>query len=75
MLLTAVEMTISLGLVGIALLDIPLGTGCAVWTGIGTIGTVLFGVFFFTEPATAARLRRIALILAGITGLKVASPL
>lgn len=72
-LLTAVAMIISLVLLGIALRDLPLGTGYAVWTGIGTIGTVLFGIFIFAEPATVARLGCIALIVAGIAGLNVVS--
>lgn len=48
--LTVVSMAISLGLLGLALRSIPLGTGYAVWTGIGTVGTVLFGIVFFQNP-------------------------
>ncbi|OSQ49777.1 quaternary ammonium compound efflux SMR transporter SugE [Marivita geojedonensis] len=69
--LTVVSMAISLGLLGLALRSIPLGTGYAVWTGIGTVGTVLFGIIFFSEPATPARLACVGLILAGILGLKL----
>ena len=54
--LTAGSMIVSLVLLGLALRSIPLGTGYAVWTGIGTVGTVIFGILFFAEPATAARL-------------------
>ncbi|MBX6746572.1 MAG: quaternary ammonium compound-resistance protein SugE, partial [Acetobacteraceae bacterium] len=63
----------SLGLLGLALRSLPLGTAYAVWTGIGTIGTVVAGMILFGEPATALRLGCIGLILAGIAGLKLAS--
>jgi len=72
-LATAVSMVISLVLLGIALRTIPLGTGYAVWTGIGTVGTVIFGILFLSEPATAIRLACVGLILAGIVGLKLVS--
>lgn len=71
--LTAGSMIVSLVLLGLALRSIPLGTGYAVWTGIGTVGTVIFGILFFAEPATAARLACVGLILAGIVGLKLLS--
>ena len=70
---TAGAMFVSVVLLGIALRDIPLGTGYAVWTGIGTIGTVVFGILFFAEPASVAHLACIGLILAGIIGLKLVS--
>lgn len=69
--LTAISMLISIVLLGIALRTIPLGTGYAIWTGIGTAGTVMFGIFFLAEPATAARLACVGLILAGVIGLKL----
>ena len=72
-LLTAGSMAISLLLRGLALRTIPLGTGYAVWTGIGTVGTVIFGIAFLAEPATALRLGCVGLILAGIVGLKLVS--
>ncbi len=72
-LLTAGSMAISLLLLGLALRTIPLGTGYAVWTGIGTVGTVIFGIAFLAEPATALRLGCVGLILAGIVGLKLVS--
>ena len=50
--------------------EIPMGTAYAVWTGIGTVGTVLLGIVLFGEPATVIRLTCIALITAGIAGLK-----
>jgi quaternary ammonium compound-resistance protein SugE len=71
--LTASSMIVSLVLLGLALRSIPLGTGYAIWTGIGTIGTVIFGIVYFAEPATAARMFCVLLILSGIVGLKLVS--
>jgi len=70
--LTVVAMAISLGMLGLALKSLSVGTAYAVWTGIGTTGTALLGMYLFGEPATAARLSCIGLIVAGIAGLKVA---
>ncbi|HEY8380991.1 MAG TPA: quaternary ammonium compound efflux SMR transporter SugE [Microvirga sp.] len=72
-LLTLLSMVVSLGLLGLALRTLPLGTAYAIWTGIGTIGTALLGVWLFGESATAARLACIGLIVAGIVGLKLVS--
>ena len=55
----------------VALKSLPVGTAYAVWTGIGTVGTALLGIYLLGEPATAIRLACIALIVAGIVGLKV----
>ena len=63
----------SMALLGVALRTLPLGTAYAVWTGIGTIGTAVLGVVLFDEPASAMRLACIALIVAGIAGLKLAA--
>lgn len=52
---------------------IPVGTGYAVWTGIGAVGTAVFGIVLFGEAASIARLGCIGLIVAGIVGLKIAS--
>ncbi|MFC3751108.1 quaternary ammonium compound efflux SMR transporter SugE [Aquamicrobium ahrensii] len=71
--LTVLSMVISMVLLGFALKHLPVGTGYAVWTGIGTVGTALLGVFLLGEPATAARLGCIALIVSGIIGLKLAA--
>ena len=71
---TGVALTMSLALLGVALRTLPLGTAYAVWTGIGSVGTALLGVILFREPATVMRLLCIALIVAGIIGLKLASP-
>ncbi len=70
-LLTAASMIGSLWLLGLALKSLPLGTAYAVWTEIGTIGTAVLGMALFGEPATALRLSCIALILAGILGLRL----
>ncbi len=69
--LTLVSMVVSLGLLGLALRTLPLGTAYAVWTGVGTIGTALLGIALFGEAATAGRLVCIGLIVAGIVGLKL----
>jgi quaternary ammonium compound-resistance protein SugE len=69
--LTGLSMIISLGLLGLALKTLPVGTGYAVWTGVGTVGTAILGIALFGEPATAARLAAIGLIVAGIVGLKI----
>lgn len=70
-ILTLVSMAISLGLLGVALRDLPLGTAYAVWTGIGTVGTALLGIVLFGDPATVLRLACIGLIVSGIIGLKL----
>lgn len=69
-LLTIASMVVSLGLLGLALKELPVGTAYAIWTGIGTVGTALLGIYLFDEPATALRLGCIVLIVSGIVGLK-----
>lgn len=71
---TAAAMTLSVVLLGLAMRTLPVGTAYAVWTGIGAVGTVILGIVLFAEPATAARLACVALIIAGIAGLKLTSP-
>ena len=71
---TIVAMVISMGLLGIATKSLPIGTAYSVWVGAGAVGTVLFGVLFFGEPASAARMLSVALIVVGIIGLKLATP-
>lgn len=66
-------MVASIALLGLALRDIPLGTGYAIWTGIGTLGTLTLGIVLFAEPASVARLTCAGMILAGIAGLKLLS--
>ena len=64
-------MVVSVGLLGLAMRSLPVGTAYAVWTGIGAVGTVGLGIVLFSEPATAARLACVGLIVAGIVGLKL----
>lgn len=71
--ITVAAMVASIVLLGIALRDLPVGTGYAIWTGIGTIGTAVLGILLFQEPVTALRLASIGLIVAGIVGLKLVS--
>lgn len=71
---TLAAMAGSVGLLGLALRDLPLGTAYAVWTGIGTVGTAIYGIAVLGEPSEAARLVCIALIVAGILGLKILAP-
>jgi quaternary ammonium compound-resistance protein SugE len=71
---TALAMVLSVVLLGVAMKQIPVGTAYAVWTGIGATGTVILGIALFGEPATAARLACVGLIVAGIVGLKWLSP-
>lgn len=72
--LTIISMIISLALLGLALRTLPLGTAYAVWTGVGTVGTALLGMWLFGEPAQAMRLVCIGLIVSGIVGLKLVTP-
>jgi quaternary ammonium compound-resistance protein SugE len=69
--LTLAAMTGSILLLGLALKELPIGTAYAVWTGIGAVGTAILGIVLFGDPATAARLACIGLIVAGILGLKL----
>lgn len=71
--LTLAAMVGSVGLLGLALRTLPLGTAYAIWTGIGTLGTALFGMMVLGESASAERLTCMALIIAGIVGLKLFS--
>jgi len=71
--LTIASMIVSVYLLAVAVRTLPIGTGYAVWTGIGAAGTVILGIVLLGEPATVARLACIGLILAGIVGLKFAS--
>ena len=70
-LATVLSMVISLGLLGIALKSLPVGTAYAVWTGVGTVGTAILGMVLFGESTAALRLACIGLIVAGIIGLKL----
>lgn len=70
---TVLSMVASVALLGLALRSLPVGTGYAVWTGIGTVGTAILGMVVFGEPANTVRVCCIGLIVAGIAGLKLAS--
>lgn len=67
---TGVLLLLSIGCLGVALRQLPLGTAYAVWTGVGTLGTVLIGMLWLGESASAWRIACIALILLGVAGLK-----
>ena|SRR5690606_20941939 len=71
---TVLAMIISLWLLGIAMKSLPVGTAYSVWVGVGAVGTVILGIVLFGEPTNAARLISVGLIIAGIIGLKLATP-
>ncbi len=70
---TLLSMMISLGLLGIAMKALPVGTAYSVWVGVGAIGTVVLGIVLLGEPANAGRIISVALILAGIVGVKLST--
>jgi quaternary ammonium compound-resistance protein SugE len=67
-------MVLSVVLLGVAMKSLPVGTSYAVWVGVGAVGTAILGMVLFGEPATAGRQASLGLIVAGIVGLKLASP-
>ena len=69
---TVAAMAISLGLLGIAMKSLPVGTAYAIWVGVGAVGTVILGIVLFNEPVNALRLVSVGLIVAGLVGLKLA---
>jgi quaternary ammonium compound-resistance protein SugE len=71
---TVLAMVISLWLLGIAMRSLPVGTAYSVWVGVGAVGTVILGIVLLGEPVSAARLLSVALIVAGIVGLKLSTP-
>ena len=71
---TVAAMAVSFYLLAVAMRSLPLGTAYAVWVGVGAVGTAILGIVLFNEPANAGRLVSLRLILAGIIGLKLASP-
>lgn len=73
-LVTGVALVASMLFLALALRTVPIGTGYAIWTGIGAVGTAILGIVLFAEPATLARLGCIGLIVAGIVGLKLVTP-
>jgi quaternary ammonium compound-resistance protein SugE len=71
---TVFAMVMSVWLLSIAMKSIPVGTAYSIWVGVGAAGTVILGIVLFREPANAARLISVALIIIGIVGLKLATP-
>ncbi|CRM11003.1 Quaternary ammonium compound-resistance protein SugE [Pseudomonas sp. 31 E 6] len=71
--LTIVAMAVSLGLLGLAVKELPLGTAYAVWTGVGAVGTVIAGIALFGESMALFRLASVALIICGLIGLKIST--
>jgi len=69
--LTVSAMVLSMGLLGVAMRELPAGTAYAIWTGIGAVGTVIAGIILFQESMAVMRLVSVALIVAGIIGLKL----
>ncbi|PHM72056.1 quaternary ammonium compound efflux SMR transporter SugE [Xenorhabdus sp. KJ12.1] len=72
-LITASAMAISVGLLAYAMKSLPAGTAYAIWTGVGAVGTAIFGIMILGEPANIARILSLGLIVVGIIGLKLAS--
>ena len=70
--LVVIALTASMVLLAIAARTLPIGTAYAVWTGIGTAGTALLGMYLFGESASPVRLLCIGMIIAGVFGLKLA---
>ncbi|ONH50124.1 quaternary ammonium compound-resistance protein SugE [Pseudomonas cedrina] len=71
--LTIVAMAVSLGLLGLAMKELPLGTAYAIWTGVGAVGTVIAGIVLFGESMALFRLASVALIICGLIGLKIST--
>jgi quaternary ammonium compound-resistance protein SugE len=71
---TVLAMAISVILLGVAMKSLPVGTAYAVWVGVGAVGTAILGIVLLGEPANAGRVLSLALIVAGIVGLKMATP-
>ena len=71
---TGTSMVVSVVLHGIAMKSLPVGTSYAVWVGVGAVGTAILGIVLFGESANAGRLLSLGLIVAGIIGLKLATP-
>jgi quaternary ammonium compound-resistance protein SugE len=71
---TAIALLVSMALLGAAVKALPVGTAYAVWVGVGAVGTAVLGVVLLGEAVNVARVASIALIVAGIVGLKLATP-
>jgi quaternary ammonium compound-resistance protein SugE len=72
--ITVAAMLVSIVLLGIAMKSLPVGTSYAVWVGVGAVGTAILGIVLLGESASAGRLLSLGLIVAGIVGLKLATP-
>jgi quaternary ammonium compound-resistance protein SugE len=72
--IVVVSMLVSIVLLGLAMKSLPVGTSYAVWVGVGAVGTAIMGIVLLGESASAGRLASLALIVAGIVGLKLATP-
>jgi quaternary ammonium compound-resistance protein SugE len=70
---TMLSMIISLGLLGIAMKSLPVGTAYAIWVGVGAVGTAILGIVLMGEAANPLRLLSLGLIVTGIVGLKLAT--
>jgi len=71
--LTILAMACSIGLLGIAMRELPVGTAYAIWSGLGAVGTVIAGIVLFGESMALVKLLSVALIVMGLLGLKLAS--
>ncbi|MBS0321483.1 MAG: quaternary ammonium compound efflux SMR transporter SugE [Proteobacteria bacterium] len=71
---TLAAMVVSVGLLGLAMKTLPVGTSYAVWVGVGAVGTAALGIVLFGEAASVGRLASLGLIVAGIVGLKLSTP-
>lgn len=71
---TVLAMVVSLWLLGVAMKSLPVGTAYSIWVGVGSVGTVILGIVLLGESANAGRLISVGLIIAGIVGLKLATP-
>lgn len=71
---TVLAIVISLGLLGVAMKSLPVGTAYAIWVGVGAVGTAILGIVLLGEAVNAGRLISLGLIVAGIVGLKLATP-
>jgi quaternary ammonium compound-resistance protein SugE len=71
---TVAAMIVSLALLGVAMKSLPVGTSYAVWVGVGAVGTAILGIILLGESASAGRLVSLGFIVAGIVGLKLATP-
>jgi len=72
-LLTVAAMAASLGLLGLAVRELPLGTAYAIWTGVGAVGTVIAGIMLFGESMAPMRIVSVLLIVLGLAGLKAST--